>query len=86
MSPKWVWPSFVLNIIGNSLIVVCHDLLTHCEFDSIFSEKLLEIAQIVKDLPFLKQEVSIYFFVYSSFDFILLFYNITEARLVLALM
>ena len=30
--------------------------------------------------------MSNYFFVYSSFDFILLFYNINEARLVLALM
>ena len=32
---------------------------------------------------FSQQEVSNYFFVYSTFNFILLFYNITKARLVL---
>ena len=35
---------------------------------------------------FSQQEVSNYFFVYSTFNFILLFYNITEARLVLGML
>ena len=34
---------------------------------------------------FSQQELSNYFLVYSTFDLILLFYNITEARLVLGM-
>ncbi len=68
MSSKW------LRQFGDGNSLKGDHLRRHCELDSIFFEKLLEICQIVEELLFLKQEVSDYFFVYSSFHLILLSY------------
>ncbi len=75
--------SFVLNISSETRsykhICICEHIANSTPFSL---KNYSKFAKSSRNF-FPQQEVSNYFFVYSTFNFILLFYNITEARLVL---